>query len=74
MHEALLVLIWRPAAPEPVGQQQTESGRMNRLELHCVYRGLRGRTSLFCLMWVRHKKGYKYSQVGFAMKAQNGTE
>ena len=58
---------------KPVGQQQTGSGRMNRLELPHAWRGLRGRISLFCLVWACHKKDYKHKHVGFALKAPDGT-
>ena len=59
---------------KPVGQQQTVSGRMNRLELPRAWRGLRGRISLFCLMWACHYKGYKYRRLGLELKVPNGTE
>ncbi len=57
----------------PDGRQQAGSGRMNRLELPHAWRGLRGRISLFCLVWACHKKDYKYKHVGFALKAPDGT-
>ncbi len=47
---------------------------MNRLELSCAYRGLRGRILLFCLGWLAIKKCYKYNHIGFALRAPDGTD
>ena len=66
-----------PAALSPLSpdrRQKTGSGRLNKLELPCAYRGLRGKISLFCLMRACHQKGYKYKHIGFALKAPDGTE
>ena len=58
----------------PDGRQQAGSGRMNRLELPHAWRGLRGRISLFCLMWACHHKGYKYKKLGLDLKVPHGTQ